>query len=91
MIPDRILNPKKLFTEEYLGRLPVVDVDGTLFRKLVRDERRIVTSCQCFGDCSCRGSITGGLVEYFRRKDYDGTDKAFYTDPKYTPKIYERN
>ena len=85
MIPDRILNPKKCYSEFFLLNLDIVEIDGIKFRKLIRDERRKITSCQCYHDCSCNGSVVGKIVEYFRKVEYDNTDKAFYSDPKYTP------
>ena len=85
MIPDRILNPKKYYSTEKLSNLPVVEINGTKFRKLTRDERRTITSCQCNHDCSCNGSVVGKIVDYFRKVEFDNTDKAFYSDPNYTP------
>lgn len=85
MIPNRILNPLKSYSNEKLLNLPIVEINGIKFRKLIRDERRLVRSCQCYKDCSCNGSIVGEIVEYFRKIEYDNTDKAFYSDPAYIP------
>ena len=85
MIPDRILNPLKSYSNEKLLNLPIVEINGIKFRKIIRDERRLITSCQCYHDCKCNGSLVGRIVEYFRKVEYDNTDKAFYSDPNYTP------
>ena len=85
MIPDRILNPKKYYSTEKLSNLPIVEINGIKFRKIIRDERKLITSCQCYHDCECKGSVVGEIVEYFRKVEFDNTDKAFYSDPNYIP------
>ena len=85
MIQDRILNPLKSYSNDKLLNLPIVEINGIKFRKLIRDERRLITCCQCYHDCKCSISLVGKIVEYFRKVEYDNTDKAFYSDPNYTP------
>lgn len=82
----KLLNPKSFYSKQELLNLPIREINGKKFRVLVKDERYIVTSCQCFKDCNCQGSISGELVTYYRSLQYDNTDKAFYSDPNYVPK-----
>lgn len=78
----KILEPIKTYSNEFLMNLPIKEINGKKFRLLTRDERRRITSCQCFKDCECYDSIVGEIVFYYRSIENDGTDKAFYSLPK---------
>lgn len=79
MMGSKITNPKSKFTDFFLKNLPIKTINGILFRVLVVDQRRVVTSCQCFKDCNCKGKIDGLIVTYYRQVSFDETDKAFST------------
>lgn len=81
----KILNPQKYYSNDFLNSLPIKEIDDQKFRVLVIDERRKITSCQCYRDCSCYGSVVGEIVTYYRRIQYDNTSKAFYSDYHYIP------
>lgn len=87
---EKILNPLRLLSKEDIKSLPVVEYNGFKFRKWVKDETYInkYKGCQCFGDCSCPdddGKVMGSINTYYRRIEFDDTDKAFYDDINYIP------
>lgn len=80
-------DPKQYYSNSFLLELPIVEIDNIPCRKLIRDERYTVTSCQCYGDCDCYGSIRGEVVTYFRKVEFDGTNKMFYDEEMLKTKI----
>lgn len=82
-------NPKQYYSNNFLLNLPIVKIDNIPYRKLIRDERYTVTSCQCYGDCDCYGKTRGEIVTYFRKVEFDGTDKMFYDKEMLKEKNHE--
>lgn len=85
----QLQNPKQYYSNSFLLNLPIVEIDNTPCRELVRDERYKVTSCQCHGDCDCYGSIRGKIITYYRKVEFDGTDKMFYDEEMLKQKNHE--
>jgi hypothetical protein len=77
--------------DDFYNELPIIEHNGTKFRKWVRDERITHTGkCQCIKDCECfseKGKKIGEIVTYFRRIEFDNTGKSFHTDINHLPII----
>lgn len=91
---SKIINPNKYISKEEILKLPIVFHEEVPFRKWVKDETYILNgSCQCPQDCNCSemaGQVAGKIVTYYRKVEFDNTDKAFYEDITYTPKPYTK-
>lgn len=84
-LTKKILNPTSFYKPDYLLSLPIKIINGRRLRVLTQDERVKVTSCQCYHDCDCYGSVVGKIEEYYRLVEHDNTNRAFYSDPNYLP------
>jgi hypothetical protein len=83
--------PLNSVSNEFLLSLPIIEHNGVQFRKWVKDERYRYryTGCQCFkSDCGCpemNGEERGAIRTYYRKVEFDNTNKAFYDDLDYVP------
>ena len=86
---ERLLNPKRMKTK--LEAFPVIIVEGISYRNFTKEYTHTDDgSCQCFKDCDCSGRaglVTKKKITWYRNKDFDNTDKCFYSEP-YTPNEY---
>lgn len=90
-LTKKILNPANFYKQDYLLSLPIKTIKGRQLRVLTQDERVKVTSCQCYHDCECNGSMIGEIIDYYRLVEHDNTNRAFYADPNYLPHEQRKN
>ena len=79
----RLTNPKRIKIN--LLCLPIEEHEGGEYRVFNQTVSSVDDgSCQCYKDCDCsdrQGEVTKTETTWYRSIDFDGTDKAFYSEP----------
>jgi hypothetical protein len=78
----KLTNPQSLNID--LLKLDLVLFDGIFYRVFSRDLKIYPSlGCQCFKDCNCNPGETQLIKErWYRKAEFDNTDKCFYSSPK---------